>query len=355
MSTDYSNPLRHRSLTLKATEPVQVPAPADKRPLRRQRRGPGAKRGGLDSTRQSSPGNTPLARLGRPWETGHAAESRQGIEQRGRREARLERLVRILETQLKVERERRERDRLDALGVMAAGLAHEFNNLLMRIRGHAELGKLALDRDLSNLDSLREIDLASSEAAELCSRMLAFAGESPMCREPVDLGVVLDQVWLDLEPSMPDGVTLELEVEADLDLLGDPLQVEQAVRDLVTNAAEATSGVGSRVTLRAGRVHWADLQLAKIRFASRPRAGEFVYVEVEDDGPGMDATTQDRLFDPFYSTRFVGRGLGLAVVYGIANQHGGGVEVDSTPGLGTRIRALLAAEPGAPSVQLSLF
>ncbi len=273
---------------------------------------------------------------------------------RERREERLRRHVRLLEARLRHERTLRERERLDALAVMAAGLAHDLNNRLMRIQGHAEIAAMAGRGGNSPEESLAEIVAAASEAAELCRRLLSFSGQVPMRAEDLDLDDLVRQELDRLQTMLEPGVRLELRLEP-ANIQADAEMIQRLIADLVANAAEATGTSGTSVEIRTGTALCSPEFLAATRHTGRLEPGRYAYVEVRDDGPGIETSVLEHLFDPFASTNFLGRGMGLAAVFGVVRQHRGCLVVDSEPGHGARVRAMLPMQQPTEARQLDLF
>ncbi|MCB9604061.1 MAG: MASE1 domain-containing protein [Sandaracinus sp.] len=216
----------------------------------------------------------------------------------------------------------RDTQRLEGLGLLASGVAHDFNNILAAVRVNAEL-LAQTKRPAQDTAMLDEIDHAVSRAADLCRQLLAYAGRAPAPLGPVSLGDVVRDVRRLVASSLPAQVTLEVDVPDDLPAVwGEVSQLQQVVLNLVLNAVEAV-GERGRVSVRAGF------------------EGDAIRLEVEDDGPGMDEATRARIFDPFFTTKTTGRGLGLAAVRGIVTTHEGTLEVTSSPGHGTTFRIQL--------------
>ena len=257
---------------------------------------------------------------------------------------------------LELERSLLHNQKLESLGVLAGGIAHDFNNLLTGVLGNLELARTELPPATPAVPLIDDAVTAARLAANLTHQMLAYAGHARSQRRPLDLGAVIDQqrpllhaatagratLSLDLAPNLP-------EIEADADQLG------QLLVNLVTNAAESIeSGRSGTVEVRTGLAeHCTAEQLAASRLGEKPSPQPFVELAVADDGAGMDAATAQRVFDPFYSTRFAGRGLGLPVVLGIVRAHGGAIFLDSYPGRGSVVRVLLPLarppEDGVPA------
>ena len=239
---------------------------------------------------------------------------------------------RALEDQL------REARRLESIGVLTGGIAHEFNNLLTTILGHADLAEAEVPRASAartHLDPIRE---AGRRAAELCRQMLAYAGKGRLVVGPADLSQLASDAAVGLGPEAP----LDLDLTAGLPpVRGDAEQLRQMVGNLLANAAEAVAGTPGRVRLAT---YWDRLDaraVGRLRHTPGLPPEEYVAVEVRDEGPGMDEATLARAFEPFYSTKFPGRGLGLPVVLGVVRGHGGGLDVESEPGKGTTVRVYL--------------
>lgn len=222
----------------------------------------------------------------------------------------------------------RDTQRLEGLGLLASGVAHDFNNILAAIRVNAELlGRRTREPYLAQVDQARivgEIDHAVARASELCLQLLAYAGRAPTPLGPVSLARVIDDVRRLASPSLPKDLRVDLVVPRDLPLvIGEASQLRQVFLNLVLNAVDAIGARDGHVRVEASA------------------EGEHVRVIVEDDGDGMDPDTLARIFDPFFTTKSKGRGLGLAAVAGIVKNHEGTIDVTSTRGRGTRFDLLL--------------
>lgn len=254
------------------------------------------------------------------------------------------------EAQRNIERKVHEVQRLESLGALAGGIAHDFNNLLAVILGNAELCRATLAKDAAAHKYLSEIEAASQKAAGLCQQMLAYAGQGTYQVRPMSLSWLAADTADLLRASIGSNVALNVDTTEDLPMIrGDVAQLRQVVVNLVTNAAEAIGMDSGTIALRT----WpADLeQAAAARFEPPLARGQYAVLEVQDSGCGMDQNTLDHLFDPFYSTKFTGRGLGLAAVKGIVESHGGRITVRSEPRVGSTIRVYLpvnAAPRAAP-------
>jgi len=254
-----------------------------------------------------------------------------------------------LETQLQHAR------RVESLSVLAGGLAHEFNNLLMGVLGHAELMRGMLPAQSPAQPLLRNMEAAALRGADLSKQMLAYSGEGAFVIGPIDLSQLVTEAAHLYEPSVPANARVQCELAADLPMVeGDATQLEQALMSLIANAAEAIGDGSGAITIGTGvidadeeymdRTYLVDFQLPPARY---------VYLEVADTGCGMGEETLSRVFEPFFSTKFVGRGLGLAATLGIVRGHKGAIRVRSEPGVGSTFTILLPPTREA-AVQLQL-
>ncbi len=243
-----------------------------------------------------------------------------------------------------VERRMRELERLEGLGALAGGIAHEFNNLLTGILGSAELVREQLAPEDPRRRLLERILEAGSRAAGLCEEMVASAGPGSFLVRRLHLSDLVRHTLRLLQPSTPTRVRIEERLSLELpSIAGDEEQLRRVFESVFLNACEALEARGGVVRVTTGVSHLSTRELESLYFASTAPEGDFVWFEVADDGPGMDAATQARMFDPFFSTKFAGRGLGLSSVAHIVRAHKGAVEVDSQPGRGTRLRVLAPA------------
>jgi CheY-like chemotaxis protein len=234
---------------------------------------------------------------------------------------------------------------MEAVGLLAGGIAHDFNNLLGVITGNAELALRGLDPGQRAVQRVEEIRRAADRAAGLTRQLLAFSRRQVVQPKLLDLNDVVHGLEPMLQRVLGEDVRLVAQFENDAVLLNaDAGQIEQVVLNLVINARDAMPR-GGRLTLRTARAI-LDEAFARKHIGSRP--GAYAVIEVADEGAGMDAATMARIFEPFYTTKEVGRGsgLGLSTVYGIVKQNDGYVSVDSAPGAGSVFRVYLPAAEG---------
>jgi two-component system, cell cycle sensor histidine kinase and response regulator CckA len=243
---------------------------------------------------------------------------------------------------LELERQLHESRRLEGLGLLAGGVAHDFNNLLTAIIGNLELLEGEVNTGGPAGRALRAATVASLRAAEIARKMLMLSGGGAFNMGPLDLAPVLTVVVERLRPRAPANVALRLDLAPAVpDVVADTRQIEFVVEALVENAFEAIGKGPGAVTVRSGVGDYSAVALSAAVPAAEAQPGRFAWIEVADDGPGMDALTASKMFDPFFSTRFIGRGLGLAAAQGILRGHRGAFLVTSELGLGTTVRALL--------------
>jgi PAS domain S-box-containing protein len=245
----------------------------------------------------------------------------------------------------------RHAQKLESVGALAAGVAHDFNNLLTSILGNAHLALRTLPPSIENRTGplLREAIQAAERAGELTRQLLAYAGKGNFQLGPVDLCAVVRAMTQLFRTTMARPIELRLEL-ADVcgRLQGDRAQLEQLVLALVVNASEAIGNGPGRVTIRV-RVEELSAEALQGEFVEAPHApGRYVMLEVEDTGPGIDAAVRERMFDPFFSTKFLGRGLGLSAALGITRAHGGAIRVVSEAGHGVRFVVYLPASSPSP-------
>nr|MEE4267958.1 PAS domain-containing protein [Candidatus Krumholzibacteria bacterium] len=226
--------------------------------------------------------------------------------------------------------------KLESLGVLAGGIAHDFNNILMVIQGHAELARATLGHPGESVAFLDQIQSSVRQATDLCAQMLAYSGKGSFLIGDVFLdGLVEDMLPL-LQTSVTRKVQLDVQQSGEVKgFRGDQTQVRQVVMNLVINAAEALGDEGGTVELFTSSRVFTEEELARDFPDEKLEPGTYTVFTVKDEGCGMDETTRRRVFEPFFSTKFTGRGLGMAAVQGIVHAHEGGLHLETAPGQGT--------------------
>ena len=240
-----------------------------------------------------------------------------------------------------------ETQKLESLGVLAGGIAHDFNNLLTGILGNASLARLDLPPSSPIQRSLDRIEQTSLRAADLCKQMLAYAGKGRFVVQPTDLTQLVHDTAHLLHVSISKKAALNFALAPALPpVLADASQLRQIVMNLVINASEAIGDHPGTITLTTGLVRADAPWLADAQPVGNFPLGDYVSLEVSDTGCGMTPEVRARIFEPFYTTKFTGRGLGLAAVLGIVRGHGGALKIQSEPGRGSTFQLLLPIAPG---------
>ena len=257
-------------------------------------------------------------------------------------------IVRDITERMKAEEEHRklqekilQAQKLESLGVLAGGIAHDFNNLLMGVLGNASLALLEIPEGSPARSHVEKIEKSGRLAAEFTSQLFTYAGKGRFVVEPVNLSEVMEDMTHLLKVSISKNVSLKYDLEADLPpIQADYTQIRQVVMNLITNASEAIGEEAGVVSLRTGVMHANREYFMKTYLKEGLPGGTYVYMEISDTGCGMDEETISRIFDPFFSTKFTGRGLGLAAVLGIVRGHHGAINVSSEQGSGTTFTVL---------------
>ncbi len=243
--------------------------------------------------------------------------------------------------------------RLESLGVLAGGIAHDFNNLLSVIMGNTGLANMKLGETSPVAKETQNIMTASEHAADLCKQMLAYSGQGNFLIEYVDLSKVVMETAQLLDVSISKKVTLNFELSDALPSINaDVTQMQQVVMNLVTNASEAIGEESGVINISTDVIDASYAELYSEFLDEALPAGRYVVFQIDDDGCGLDEVTRKKIFDPFFSTKFTGRGLGMSAILGIVRSHNGSIQIKSQPGQGTTIRILLPASDGVVKKRL---
>ena len=247
------------------------------------------------------------------------------------------------EEKAKLEALNRQLQKTESLGRMAGAIAHHFNNQLQAVMGNLEMAMDDLPLGDNPIDSLVSAMQAARKAAEVSALMLTYLGQTPGKHEPIDLSEACRRSLPMLRAAMPKGQVLEAELPSPgpaISAISD--QIQQVLTNLATNAWEAVKTDSSTIHLNV-RTVYAEAIAASPRFPVdwQPRDPVYACLEVADAGCGITEKDLDKIFDPFFSTKFTGRGLGLPIVLGIVRTHHGAVTVESEPGRGSVFRVFL--------------
>jgi PAS domain S-box-containing protein len=245
--------------------------------------------------------------------------------------------------------------KLESLGLLAGGIAHDFNNLLVSILANASLARLDVPHHSTLADVLADIEQSAQRAAELTRQLLEYGGRASSQRAAVDLVQVVHELPTLLRASVPHGITVRvLGPEEAHTVDGDAAQLRQVLMNLVTNAIDAMRDRSGVIDVHVATAQLTRDDLTRVVLGAEREAGPYIMVTVRDSGTGMPADVMDRMFDPFFSTKSTGRGLGLAATLGILNSHGGAIDVRSEEGQGTTVRVMLPLASAAPATAPSV-
>jgi signal transduction histidine kinase/CheY-like chemotaxis protein/HAMP domain-containing protein len=243
---------------------------------------------------------------------------------------------------LSLEAQLRQSQKMESVGQLAAGVAHDFNNMLTIIQGHAGMLMVKPNLPAELVESTQAVYFAAERAAGLTRQLLMFSRKTMMQPKELDLREVVSHMGKMLERLLGETITLKFQPPAEMPLVqADTGMVEQVIMNLAVNARDAMPK-GGTLAIATDAV---SIDEAYRRTHPESRTGNFVCLRVTDTGSGMDALTRSRIFEPFFTTKEVGKGtgLGLATVYGITKQHDGWIEVESEPGKGSRFSVFFPA------------
>jgi PAS domain S-box-containing protein len=234
--------------------------------------------------------------------------------------------------------------KLESLGVLAGGIAHDFNNLLTGIIGNADLARNEIDEGSPAFSYLTDLRAASERAAELCRQLLAYSGKGRFLVTAIDINEVLREMTHLLSVSISKKTIIKYDLGDNLPAVDvDAAQIRQVVINLITNASEALEERSGFIRIATSVERLDSEFLSDTLLDEELEPGTYLCVEVSDTGTGIDPASITQIFDPFYTTKFTGRGLGLAAVLGIVRGHRGTIKVSSQIGQGTTFKIALPA------------
>ena len=232
--------------------------------------------------------------------------------------------------------------KLESLGVLAGGIAHDFNNILAVIMCYSSLGQ---QKPEMSTEFMSEIEKAAERAAGLCRQMLAYAGKSQFEASTIDVTALVDDMLNMLRSTLPQNVTVKPYLTGDMPhIQADASQIRQIVMNLIINASEAIGEEQGNIRVALTKTNIGAEQSEKDHLGKIIPPGQYLCLEVTDTGCGMDDETKQRIFEPFYTTKFVGRGLGMSAVLGIITSHKGALQLFSQPGHGSTFKIYLPVQ-----------
>jgi len=248
--------------------------------------------------------------------------------------------------QQKLEYQLRQAHKMETIGTLAGGIAHEFNNLLSIIIGNNEMVIDELPQWGPLRDHLEEVRMATMRASEVVKQLLTFSRQDDTEKKPLHIAAVVREALKLIRSSTPANIHIKQSIADGVDpILGNTTQINQLLINLCVNAIDAMQHMGGIVAIELSN-HVLDETEARAHLSMKP--GRYVMLLVTDDGCGMEDGTLDRIFDPYFTTKPVGKGsgIGLAVVRGVVERHGGAISVKSVPGKGTVFSVLFPAYDG---------
>ena len=243
------------------------------------------------------------------------------------------------------------RQKAESLAVLAGGVAHDFNNLLVGVLGNAELALEELGDQPRLRDYLESIRQSALQAAGISNQMLAYSGRGCVNLIPLDLAQLLQHAEASLKRQLPTQLQLEIQAGPCDPIQGDAAQLSKMLHELVANAGEALEETGGRIVLSLSTRDCSQAYMSGCLEGKDLQAGRYVCLEITDTGCGMTREDQEKMFDPFFSTKFTGRGLGLAAVWGIVKGHHGTIRVTSQHRVGTSIQVFFPVAPQISPLQ----
>jgi PAS domain S-box-containing protein len=242
--------------------------------------------------------------------------------------------------------------KMESFGMLAGGIAHDFNNLLTGIMGNVDAVLMDVPKDSKTYQYVKDIESAGDRATGLCRQMLAYSGGSEIETTIFSLSDVLNDMAQLMSASISKKIEIRKEFAAEIpNIEADITQIRQIIMNLIINAAEIIGDKTGVITISTGVAECDEHCFDDDSFSGKPKAGTYVYYKITDTGGGMSDDTIKKVFDPFFSTKFTGRGLGLAAVLGIVNSHKGSIRIKSEIGKGTTFTCLFPMSTKKVAIQ----
>lgn len=241
----------------------------------------------------------------------------------------------------------RQAQKMESIGILAGGIAHDFNNILMAILGYTQLALMNIpEESQAAIKKVKQIETAGKRAKELVTQILDFSRKSPQQKVSLNLAIVISEAVTMLKSSIPSTIEFTEEFQKDLKpALIDPIQIHQIIINLCTNAFHAMEKTGGKCHIRISNTRVNKHQGARLDIAP----GDYLKLSISDTGDGIKPALLDRIFEPYFTTKEIGRGtgMGLAVVHGIVLSHNGAITVNSKKGTGTTFDIYIPANEKA--------
>lgn len=240
-----------------------------------------------------------------------------------------------------LEKQLRQSRKMETIGMLTGGIAHDFNNILTPIAGYVDMARMTLPANDPLAYDMKQVSLGVDRAKDLIQQILLFSRQAEPALAPVDVKDVIIEALDLLRTTIPANINIEQQLDGSYNqVLGDETQIHQVIVNLCTNAAQAMSNEGGTLTVK---LEQGSLDAKTAKLLPKLTLAKYLRLSVLDTGPGMDEKTQESIFNPFFTTKKVGSGtgLGLSVVHGIVQSHGGDVRVESEPGKGAAFHVYL--------------
>ena len=261
----------------------------------------------------------------------------------------LERTFRFIEEKMKSDDILRQLDvqlmntqKMESLGVLAGGIAHDFNNILMAVLGNAELGLMTSKKGSQSVGYFSNIKKATETATQLCNQLLVYSGKATFVLESIHMNDLIRNLLSVLEVSVLKKITVTYHLDKHLPfVVADASQIQQLILNLVTNAADSMGKKSGEIKVSTSVVSVDRAYLSECFSRGNITEGDYVCIQVSDNGCGMTPEVMEKVFDPFFTSKFTGRGLGLAAVLGIVKGHNGAIKIESQLDKGTTFSIIL--------------
>jgi len=237
---------------------------------------------------------------------------------------------------LKIEKKMQQAQKLESLGILAGGIAHDFNNILQGILGNTDLLIKSLPKKSQFIEELMEIKKSTLRATELTTQMLAYTGRGTFVFKPLNINKMLNDMKSLISVSVSKKAEITYNADDNIpDFSGDITQIRQIIMNIVSNSSDSLADKPGKIKIITGYKDLTKQELEALKPDFNIPEGQYVFITISDNGNGIPETNLNKIFDPFFSTKFAGRGLGLAAVQGIIKSHGGALEVISSEERGT--------------------